>query len=71
MERGNVRRQAMNEHRRRLFGDAGRPLALICECDDPECRETILLRVEEYDARRPGAILHPTHGERHEDTAAA
>ena len=51
----------MNEHRRRLFGHAGRPLALLCECDDPECRETIMLEVDEYDAARPGPILHPGH----------
>jgi hypothetical protein len=61
MERGNERRKAMNEHRRRMFGDAARPLALICECNDPDCRETVLLEVEDYDARRPGLILHPAH----------
>lgn len=61
----------MNEHRRRLFGDAGRSLALICECADPECRETVLLTVEEYDARRPEPILHPAHADPHTGTAAA
>jgi hypothetical protein len=61
MEPGTERRKAMNEHRRRMFGDAGRPLALLCECDDPDCRETILLTVEEYDAARPGPILHTMH----------
>jgi hypothetical protein len=63
MERGSLRRQAMNEHRRRLLGDAGHPLALLCECDDGDCREAVLLTVEEYDARRPGRILHPSHAE--------
>jgi hypothetical protein len=61
MEPGNLRRQSMNEHRRRLFGDAGRPLALLCECADPDCRETVMLEVDEYDARRPGPILAPGH----------
>ncbi len=61
MEPGAERRKAMNEHRRRLFGDAGRPLALLCECADPDCQETILLKVDEYDALRPGPIVHPAH----------
>ena len=65
MEPDTERRKAMNEHRRRLFGDAGRPLALLCECDDPDCRETILLTVEEYDSLRPRPILHPTHARTH------
>ena len=51
----------MNEHRRRLFGDAGRPLALLCECEDSDCRETILLTVKEYDELRPERVLHPLH----------
>jgi len=61
MRPGQDRRHAMNEHRRRLFGDAGRPLALLCECDSADCHETILLTVEEYDGIRPGRILHPLH----------
>lgn len=60
MASGNVRRPAINEHRRRLFGDAGRPLALLCECGEDECRETVLLTVEEYDARRPDPIIAST-----------
>jgi hypothetical protein len=70
MEPGNPRRQAMNEHRRRLFGDADRSLALICECDDPDCRETVLLTVAEYDDRRPDPILHPSHAAQHRGAPA-
>lgn len=57
--RGLLRR--LNEDRRRMFGSSGRKLALICECGNVDCRRTVVLTVEEYDARRPGLILHEIH----------
>ena len=54
-------RQAMNADRRRQFGSSGRSLALMCECADAECRRTVVLSPEEYDAVRPAPILHPEH----------
>lgn len=57
-----LRRQRMNDDRRRQFGDTGRRLALLCECGDDECYRTVLLTVAEYDAARPGPIVHPAHG---------
>jgi len=51
----------MNADRRRRFGTAGRTIALLCECDDPECRRTVLLTTEDYDARPAGPLLHPEH----------
>lgn len=51
----------MNADRRRRFGQTGRDLALVCECGDPDCHRTVLLSTEDYDARRPGLILHPEH----------
>ena len=54
-------RPHMNDDRRRRFGTGGRVLALVCECGDPSCRRTVLLTAEEYDAVRPGPVLHPEH----------
>jgi hypothetical protein len=54
-------RQKLNADRRRRFGDSGRVLALVCECGDPTCRETVLLTPEEFDRTRPGAVVHPAH----------
>ena len=50
-----------NEDRRRLFGESGRTIAFVCECDDPNCRNTVLLAPHEYDARRPAPIVDGTH----------
>src|SRR5437763_1573893 len=62
MDRGTDTRRRMNDDRRHRFGASGRTLALLCECDDPGCTRTVLLSLEEYDARRPGgAIVHPEH----------
>jgi hypothetical protein len=60
MEAQDLRSQ-MNADRRRRFGEAGRALALLCECGDADCRRTVLLTVAEYDEARPGPILHPDH----------
>jgi len=53
----------VNDDRRVRFGQRERALALICECGEPGCRQTVLLTVDEYDALRPGLILHPGHTE--------
>jgi hypothetical protein len=52
----------LNEDRRRRFGQAERRLALVCECGEADCRRTVVVSVEDYDALRPGLILHPAHG---------
>ena len=62
MDQPDDLRQRMNVDRRRRFGSAGRTLALLCECGDPDCHRTVLLSVEDYDARRPAPIVHPEHG---------
>jgi hypothetical protein len=54
-------RLAMNADRRKRFGTDGRTLALLCECADAECRRTVLISPAEYDALRPGLLLHPDH----------
>ncbi len=51
----------MNDDRRSRFGTPGRTIALLCECGDPLCHATVLLRADEYEARRPERILHPSH----------
>ena len=66
MDQPDDLRQRMNVDRRRRFGSAGRTLALLCECGDPDCHRTVLLSVEDYDARRPASIVHPEHGQTQE-----
>ena len=36
-------------------------LALVCECADSECRNTVLISAEEYDSTRPDLVLYPGH----------
>jgi hypothetical protein len=60
---GTEQRRRLNDDRRRNFGGAGRPLALLCECGDDACFQTVLLSVADYDATRPGPIVHPAHGD--------
>jgi hypothetical protein len=54
-------RQRINNDRRRAFGKDGRLIAFVCECTDSSCHGGVLLTPEQYDARRPDAIVHPTH----------
>ena len=54
-------RQRINADRRRRFGAANRVLALLCECGEIDCRRTVLLTADEYDARLPATVLHPEH----------
>jgi hypothetical protein len=61
MEAHEDLRPQLNDDRRRRFGETGRLLALLCECGDADCRRTVLLTPDEYDAARPGPILHPEH----------
>ena len=56
-------RNLINRDRLRLFGDANRGIAFICECPDPECRRTIVLTAAEYESRQPELLLHPSHGD--------
>ena len=51
----------MNEDRYRVFHDANREIAFICECTDPECRQAVVLTPAEYQALRPGLVLYPGH----------
>ena len=54
-------RQRLNADRRRRFGAANRVLALLCECGEIDCRRTVMLSVDEYDAFLPRVIVHPDH----------
>ena len=55
-------RMSTNIYRARVFGtDAGRVIAFICECEDPDCRRTIMLTLEEYNGVRPALLLHEDH----------
>jgi hypothetical protein len=56
-------RRQFNDGRKRLFGTPGRVIAFVCECADSNCRNTVLLTAVEYDARRPGLIIDPRHGD--------
>lgn len=56
-------RPRMNQDRFRLFKRAHRKIAFICECADPDCRQTVILTPSEYESRRPGLILHAEHAE--------
>jgi len=54
-------RRRFNDDRRRLFGAAGRLIAFVCECGDPHCHDSVLLTAADYEARRPGLIVHDRH----------
>lgn len=54
-------RPRLNADRRRQFGQSGRMLALVCECGESECRNTVLISAEEYDSIRPHLVLYPGH----------
>lgn len=56
-------RLLINRDRLRLFGDANRGIAFICECPDADCRRTIVLTPAEYESLRPDLLIHPSHGE--------
>jgi hypothetical protein len=56
-------RLLINRDRLRLFGEAKRGIAFICECPDAGCRRTIVLTPAEYESRRPGLLIHSSHGE--------
>jgi hypothetical protein len=54
-------RRRFNEDRKRVFGGSERLIAFICECSDPDCRETVMLTERQYDARRPGLVVRDGH----------
>ena len=60
--RTNHRRQ-INDDRGRVFGEneASRLIAFVCECGESDCHRTVLLRHEEYLARRSGVIVRASH----------
>ena len=62
-ESGGVHpRRRFNDDRRRVFGGSGRLIAFVCECPSPDCRESVLLTVEQYEtAARDGLVLHQSH----------
>ena len=62
MEHPDDLRPSLNADRRRQFGRPGRMLALVCECVDPECRNTVLISSDDYDSIRPDLVLYPGHG---------
>lgn len=54
-------RWQINEGRLRSFRDKHRLIAFVCECGQSDCIRTVPLAPEEYEARRPGLILHEIH----------
>jgi hypothetical protein len=69
VEAQDALRYRMNDDRRRRFGTPDRTIALLCECGDPECHRTVLVSADEYDALRPGPIVHAEHDEPRLDDA--
>lgn len=58
----NDERMSANAYRARVFGtEAGRLIAFVCECEDPGCRRTVALTLDEYRRARPGLLLHAEH----------
>lgn len=53
----------LNDRQLRAFRDKGRLIAFVCECGRGDCRRSVMLTPEEYEARRPGLILHHSHDE--------
>jgi hypothetical protein len=51
----------VNEQRRQLFGHPDRLIAFVCECSDGACTDAVVLTAEQYDARRPGAVVAEGH----------
>ena len=60
-DRNELLFRAVNEKLRILNvefeGFANELAVFVCECDDPNCRNTVLLPPHEYDARRPAPIV--------------
>jgi hypothetical protein len=55
-------RRWFNDDRKRAFGGASeRVIAFVCECSDPDCRESVILTEAEYDLLRPGLIVRDGH----------
>jgi hypothetical protein len=55
-------REELNDLRVRSFGSAD-VIAFICECEDEECRRSVPLGPDTFEARRKAgeAILYPGH----------
>lgn len=51
----------VNDDRLRIFPDPERPIAFVCECDDPECLRTVILTPQEYHALAGAPVLHESH----------
>ena len=51
----------MNDDRVRNFSEPDREIAFVCECTDPTCRRTVVLTAAQYEALRPGLVLHDSH----------
>ncbi|HSL64209.1 MAG TPA: hypothetical protein VK874_06070 [Gaiellaceae bacterium] len=61
MDTVRIDRRTINDDRRRQFGTPGRPIAFVCECGDPDCREGVILTGAEYDALKPRPIVRRGH----------
>jgi hypothetical protein len=58
---GNATRR-FNDDRVRAFGARpDRLIVLICECDDPDCTDSVLLTSDEFRVRGAAPILHDRH----------
>ena len=55
-----LRREA-NDNRRQLFGANGRLIVFICECEGANCRDSVLLSADDFDAIRPDTVKLESH----------
>jgi hypothetical protein len=53
----------VNDQIRELVGrfDENVSGRFVCECDDPECLEAVVLRMSEYDAKRRASLPVVAH----------
>jgi hypothetical protein len=54
-------RREVNDDRRQLFGENGRLIVFVCECEGDHCRDSVLLSAEDFDAIRPGWVKLESH----------
>ena len=54
-------RKRLNEDRLRIFPDPDRPVAFVCECEDPGCLRTVVLTPAAYRALAGAPVLHESH----------
>jgi len=55
--RASNERVAKAAHRLRFVS----PVPFLCECNDPSCKELVLLVLDEYDRSQSAWVLAPSH----------